>query len=185
MEDGSRAFSIFDPLTSFYRIWRVLAHRDDDRANQRRRQQQADDFERQDVLGHQQVPDVFDRGFRRRRRFLGQARAVQRRPAERGEDDGGNHNAGEPAGRQNGLVRRRITARQQNREHDEDGNRADIDQNLGEADELRVERQVKRRQPGQRHHQRQRAMHQIAQAHRRRRGKERHNCNDDEGQRHG
>ena len=50
MEDGEDVFSIFNSPSSHLRFWCVLAHGDDDRANHGRREQQADDFERQDIL---------------------------------------------------------------------------------------------------------------------------------------
>ena len=133
----SSIFPIFN-----LRFWRVFAHGDDDCANQCRREQQA-----LNAVSSGRTYRVINRSpmfltvaMGRGRHFLGQAGAVQRRPAERGKDDGGHPNAEEPTGRKNGLVRCRIASRQQHREHDQDGNRADIDQNLGEPDELRAER---------------------------------------------
>ncbi len=79
------------------------------------------------------------------------AAALQDGPAEHGEDSGGNDEA-DPAG----LCCRRLSlgslgaAGEQNREDDEDGDGADVDQNLREAGELRVEFEEHQREAGER-----------------------------------
>ena len=65
------------------------------------------------------------------------------------------------------MLRRFAAARQQNGKHNQNGDRADINQDLRKADELRAQLQVSRRQSREGDSQGQRAMHQVAQAHRR------------------
>ena len=63
------------------------------------------------------------------------------------------------------LSGRLAPARQEYGEHDQYRHRADIDQDLRETNELGIQLQIERRETGKCHHQHQRAMHQVAQAH--------------------
>jgi len=64
------------------------------------------------------------------------------------------------------LAARRDVVGHQNRNHNQDGHRAHIDQNLGEPDEFRAEAEKIRRQAKKRDGGAKRAMHQVAQGHR-------------------
>ena len=62
-----------------------------------------------------------------------------------------------------------IAAREQDREDDENGDRADVDEHLGEPDELSVELEIERGEAREGNCQTKRAMDKVAQRHRRER----------------
>ena len=56
-----------------------------------------------------------------------------------------------------------LTTRQQNREDDQDRDRADINEHLNETDELSAEKEVERRQSDEREHKTERSVNQFPQ----------------------
>ena len=128
-------------------------------------QQQGHDFKRQHVAAHQRVADIVD-GDRGSGVSLGSARAlcITAQPSS-GEDGRGDRESGEPV-RLKRCLRARGAARQQDGKDHQDGNRADINEDLREAGELRVQREEQQRQSQERHRHRQRAVNQILEKHR-------------------
>ena len=80
---------------------------------------------------------------------------------------------GDRIGSGGGIAR----AREENREDDKNGHRPNVHQDLGEPDELGVQLQVCRSEPRESHREGQRAMDDVAQAHRRNRRGHRHTGN--------
>ena len=77
------------------------------------------------------------------------ARAVEYGPAEHGEDGGGDDEADEPGAAEDSVFWSFRAAREEDGEDDEDGDRADVDENLRKAGELGVEREKQERQSGE------------------------------------
>src|ERR1017187_8125165 len=85
--------SIFYPRFSFLLL---VVHGDNHRADHRRRQQQADDFKRQNKFVHQRVADLFDGGLRLRRQFVVSCRTGNDRPGQNTEHNDRNSDARDP-----------------------------------------------------------------------------------------
>src|ERR1041385_6970044 len=78
----------------------LVSHRDDDCANERGGQQQANHFERQHELVHQRCADLFDCRFGFRRDFAGRRdKTIFNRPSQRAEHGHGHNRAPNPRGR--------------------------------------------------------------------------------------
>src|SRR5438552_1879552 len=109
-------------------------HGDDDGADKSRGKQQANDFQRQDVFGHELMADLADGdvGLRWRKVAAGYGARGNHSGQESKYDDR-DGDAADPRRRKDRLLRRLTSPCQENRKNNEDGNRADIDENLGEA----------------------------------------------------
>ena len=77
-------------------------------------------------------------------------RRLENRPDQTAKDGDGYDNAAPVEA----AILFDIASRQQDREHDQDRDRADIDEHLHQADELRAEQKEKRGDADKRHHQR-------------------------------
>ena len=88
-------------------------------------------------------------------------------PSEHGKDAGGDDQAHKPGAAEDAVFGQFGAAREQNGEDNKDGDGADVDENLRKAGELRVELQKQQRQPGKGHRDRERAVNQVLEQHRR------------------
>src|SRR5580658_6674882 len=90
--------------------------------------------------------------------------AAQQRAAENSKDSSGDDQTGEPCATEDAAVLWRFrTARKQNREYDQNGDGADVDENLREAGELRIEVEKEQCKSTKSDRQREGAVHKIAQ----------------------
>ncbi len=127
-------------------------HGHDDRADGGGGEQQGDDLKRQHVTADKRDADVVHGDGRDGILLWNGAHAREHSPSENGKDAGGDDQAHEPGRAEDAAFRQFGAAREQNGEDNKDGDGADVDQNLREAGELRVELQkqaapVRRRPP--------------------------------------
>ena len=114
-------------------------HGDDDGAEESGSEEHGDDLKRQYVTAHEGVADVVhgnsgDCGLIRQRWG-----SLQYSPRKHGEDSGGDGETCEPAFREDAFFRDFRTLRQQDCEDNQDGDCANIDEDLREAGKLRIE----------------------------------------------
>src|SRR5215469_6747205 len=86
-------------------------------------------------------------------------------PGEDCEYSGGDEAAYDPARGEKRPRQRFVAAGEKNREDNEDRYRADVDQDLGETNELGTELEIESGQTYKRQHKGQRAMDKVAQSH--------------------
>ena len=122
-------------------------HGDDDRADGCRGEQQGDNFQRQHVAAHQCMPMSWTVTTGTAGLLRQGAHALEYCPAENRKNARGNHKANKPGAAEDAILGQFRAAREQNGEHNKDGDGADINKNLRKACELRVELQKQQRQP--------------------------------------
>ena len=106
------------------------------------------------------------------------------RPTENSKYQRGNKTASKPGGRKDRLGSLRRMLRHHDDEDRQNGDRADVDENLRQANELRAEVQIEGRKPGKTDGQREHAMNQIAEHHRSQGSGDRDGGKDEEGLSH-
>src|SRR2546423_7351009 len=113
----------------------LFLHHQNERADERRGQQEADALERPPVIRHQDFADAFDRERFDCRRDNRYRRCSQNCPNEPREDDNGNQSAA-PIKTARLFI---LTTRQQDREDDQNRDRADVHEHLHQPDEFGAE----------------------------------------------
>src|ERR1041385_1815199 len=151
-------------------------HHQYQRADQRGGEQQADALQRPDIIRHQHFTDAFDGERFDRWRNDGDRRRFQNCPDEPSED-GQRHDRSAPIETARLFI---FATGEQDREDDQDGDRAYINEYLDESDEFSPEQKIKRGQSDERDHEAEGSGNQFPPPSRRQRAAQRENCDDDE-----